>query len=122
MEGAGGGEAVAAAQVAVVRDQQAHGLDDAGVRVRGRLVQVLVVGKEGAALLKGADLADPLADLLLREAAGQRAHDLLRRALLPAGDDLVSQLVEHVDRAGVHVQGQIAPIHAKGMYHEIHSP
>ena len=60
VEGAGGGETVAAAQVAVVRHQQAHRLDDAGLHLlfgRNR-VQRRIIGKERTAGDEDFDLLD----------------------------------------------------------------
>ena len=60
VEGAGGGETVAAAQVAVVRHQQAHRLDDAGLHLlfgRNR-VQRRIIGKERTAGNEDFDLLD----------------------------------------------------------------
>ena len=123
-EVAGGGEAIAAAQVAVVGHVETQGLHH---RLAGQLhgllrVDILVVGEQQALVLKAPQLLPGLLQLLggiLGQLLGQRLRHLRGHGpLLPhGGQQPIAHFVQHMDRAAVHVGGQILAQCSKGMYH-----
>ena len=123
-EVAGAGEAVPAAQVAVVGHVEAQGLHH---RLTGQLhgglrVQIVVAGEQQTLVLESPQLLPGLLQLR-RVILGQRLQNflgaVLSQLLLPLhpGEQVVAHLVQHVDRAAVYVRRQVLAQGGKGMYH-----
>ena len=121
-EVAGTREAVLAPQVTVVGHMEAQGLHQ-GLLLHGRgllPVDVVVLLKEQALLRQAAQLLPRLLQgggVVL----GQPGRHL-RRAVLPHGglhqlQQVVGQLVQHMDGAAVHIHGDVHAEALKGMYH-----
>ena len=119
---AGGGEAIAAAQVAVMGDVEAECLDHS---LAGQLhsllhVHIIVISKEQALLLKLPQLLPgllQLAPVILAQLLRQLLRQLLPQRALRRGQQIIAQLVQHVHRAAVHIGRQILAQRRKGMYH-----
>ena len=85
-------------------------------------VDVLVVGEQQALVLKAVQFLPGLLQLLdgiLGQPLGQRLRHLRGHGpLLPhSGQQSIAHFVQYMDRAAVHVGGQILAQCSKGMYH-----
>ena len=114
------GKAVAAAQVAVVRGVQAHGLHHAGC-VQLLHVVILVGRVDGADFLQLANLVDHLAQRGLVILVRKRGADFIGGVIVPAGDHVVGCVVQRVHGAAAHIEHHGLPDGLEGMDHRISS-
>ena len=111
-------EAVAAGQVAVMGDVEAEGLDHGGTFLKvDDPVLIGILREKRPLVLQGLHVLQHLPDLSFRPSAAQPGDDLLRLMLLIEADDLVCQLIHHMDRSAVHIQDNIVTVVIIAMNH-----
>ena len=117
-------KAVFAVEVAGVRDVQAQRLDDgiARLEVKGK-IRVIVGGEQPALLFQLLDIVDAVADLgfingsvisISREHCGDDAVSI---RILVHPDDIVSEIIHHMDAAAENIQHDVVAVEFVTVYH-----
>ena len=121
-EVAGGGKAVLAAQIAVVGDVEAQGLDG-GVLLHehsGLRVDVGIVREEKPLLLQLVEILPGAVERLavvLGQLGGHLVRAVLCHGAVQQGQQVVSGLVQHMNGTAVHIHRDIRIQTVKSMYH-----
>ena len=99
-------------------DVEAEGLDHRGTFLEvDDPVLVGILREKCPLVLQGLHVIQNLPDLAFRPSVTQPGDDLLRLMLLIEADDLVGQLIHHVDRSAVHIQDNIVTVVIIAMNH-----
>ena len=114
-------KAVAAGQIAVMGDVQAQGLDYSRTLLEiNDFILICIFRKEDALTGQLLHIFQHLADVALGPAVLQFRDNLIRlTGLVYQADNLVSQLVHHMDSPAVHVQDDVISIIIVTMYHVV---
>ncbi len=92
---------------------------DLAVGIDSRKTLAVIDAREQQTLInQGLTLRQRVTDFIRLPGSRQLADDRLRRLILKPGNNLVDQVVHHVDAAAVYIQHQVIAIQFKLMNHK----